>query len=278
MKNKNYILGLGIIMISTLFSCKSGLLIGEAEVPFTKICGSLAEYECRANGVGPTKLKTYRTFKKERPRVSGKTQGYNYYNLGRSMDIVSFNNPGGIVIELNKNEVEIDTAKVDYDLKKENLSDILAELDASLKKSKIALNVSLDIKNDFKKELDNHLKIEANIITYTITADIQDGIRDAKSGVNTKPRFLNAVNRLQNSGTPLVREVKVVEEICSFSESKNISNLLEAILEAKLGEGNTKATGILNATLSKKKTSEFSSSFELTSIYSYGYWNDNWMN
>lgn len=269
---------IGIVSILFLTSCKSGLLIGETKVPYEKVCGSLADYECRANGMGPVKLKTFRTFQKERPRCNGKSDGYNYCNLARSMDLIAFNNPGAIIVRLNENEIEIDTAKVDYDLKKENVSEILVELDASLKKNKVSTELSADIKNDFKKELDNNLKIEANIITYTIPAYIQDGIRDAKSGIETDQRYKDAYARLKNSGHPLVREVKVIEEVCSFSENKNISNLLEAVLKAKLGEGDAKANFVLSATLSKKKTSEFSSSFNMTTIYSYGYWNDNWMN
>ncbi len=278
MKKNNYILGISILMIVMLSSCNTGLLIGETKVPYKKICGSLSEYECRANGIGPKGLQTYRTFKKERPQGSGKSVGHNYYNLGRSMDIISFNNPGSIAISLEENEVEIDTVKIDYDLKKENVNDILAELNSSLKKEKISSEVSAQIKNDFKRELNNNLKIEAYIITYTIKANVLDGIRFAQSGGTITGRYVNVVNIIKNNKYPIVRQVKIIKEICSFSENKNLSNLLEAVLKAKLGEGDTKADGILNTTLSKKKTFAFKSSFQLTSIYSYGFWNDHWMN
>jgi hypothetical protein len=50
------------------------------------------------------------------------------------------------------------------------------------------------------------------------------------------------------------------------------------VLHATGGIEEFKATAILNATVSNQTTSTFISSFDSSSIYSYGYWNDNWMN
>lgn len=277
---KKIIYLIGAVIISATYSCKSGLLVGETKVPFEKICGSQGKYDCRASGVATAKLSPYRNYLKERPDGAGKTRissGYNYYNLGRTVDNIAFNNPGPIVIELKENEVEIDTALIDYDLKKENIADIVAELDATLKKEKISLDASAKIKNDFNRELNNNLKIKGNIITYTINSDIRDNIEKAKAGISVNERYVNAYKMLSKNGNPFVRQVKVVEEVCEFSENKNLTNILEAVLKANLGQNDLKTNSIVDATLSKKKTSTFASSFNITTIYSYGYWHQPWM-
>ena len=43
---KKIIYLIGAIIISTMSRCKSGLLVGEAEVPFEKVCGSQGKYKC----------------------------------------------------------------------------------------------------------------------------------------------------------------------------------------------------------------------------------------
>ncbi len=267
-------------VISTTYGCKSGLLVGETKVPFEKICGSQGEYKCRASGVSAAKLASYRNYLKERPNGAGKTRisnGNNYYNLGRTVDNVAFNNPGPIIIELKQNEVEIDTALIDYDLKKDNIANIVAELGATLKKEKISLDASTKIKNDFNRELNNYLKIKGSIVTYTVISDITDEIEKAKAGISVDERYINAYKLLAKNGNPFVRQVKVVEEVCEFSENNNMTNILEAVLKANLGGNDITTNSIVNATLSKKKTSTFSSSFNITTIYSYGYWYQPWM-
>jgi hypothetical protein len=272
---KKIIYLLAAIVISTIYGCKSGLLVGETKVPFEKVCGSQGKYKCRANGVAAAKLDPYIIYLKERPDVAGKTRlssGNNYYNLGRTVDNVAFNNPGPIIIELKESEVEVDTALIDYDLKKDNITDIIAELDATLKKEKVSLDASVKIKNDFNRELNNYLKIKGTIITFTVNSDITDGIDKAKAGISVDERYVNAYKLLAKNGNPFVRQVKVVEEVCKFSENKNLSNILQAVIKANLGENDLRANSIVDATLSKKLTSTFTSSFNITTIYSYGYW------
>jgi hypothetical protein len=278
MKKAIYSIGILILILSS--GCKTGLLIGENRVPFEKICGSQSGYSCRANGMGPAKLATYKIYNKERPSCAGKSiePRSNFCNLGRCIDITAFNNPLGIVIELKKDEVYIDTVKVNFDLKKDNIANIVAELDVALKKNEIKLEVAAEIKNEFTRQLKNYLTIEAYIITYTILSSVQDEIRKAKDGINTESRFMDAAAMLKESNTPMIREVKIVREICQFSENKNITNILSGVLHATGGIEEFKATAILNATVSNKTTSTFVSSFDRSSIYSYGYWNDNWMN
>ncbi len=275
-------LKLTIILLSVILlaNCKSYLLIGENKVSFYKVCGSQGKYKCEATGESPKNLSSHRNYLKQRPDGKGKNgaHGFNYYNLGGTVDNVAFHNPVQTIIDLEKSDLEkIDTVLVDYDFKQNNLSDILAELGTTLKKEKIDLDISANILNDFKKELENKLVIEGKIITFTLKPHIKRGIMDAKAGIETDIRYLNAYKRLRKNGYPFVRQVKVIEETSHFSENVNLSTLLEAVLKTQLGEETANINGILNATLAKEKSSKFSSHFKLTTIYSYGYWNDHWM-
>jgi hypothetical protein len=177
-----------IICFASITSCKT-VLISEKKVPTEKICGSHAKYDCRATGFGSTNP-TFRLFKKERPRNTGKGI---YGGLGRGADLNAFYNTYKI-IELDSSEVTVESAKIDYDLKKDNLTKIVAELNAELKKQKINAETRAQIKNEFEKQLNNFLKIEAYIETYTIDEDIQDKIRDAHNGIETEQRFKNAAD------------------------------------------------------------------------------------
>lgn len=252
-------------------SCKT-ILISEKKVPTEKVCGSNAEYNCRATGFGSSNP-TYRIYKKERPKVTGKGK---FAGLGRSADLNAFHNTFK-VIDLDSNEVTIERVKLDYDLKKDNLAKIVADLNVELKKQKINLDAQTQIKNEFEKQLNNFLKIEAYIETYTISQEIQDYIRDANNGVNTDKRYQDAAKKLKESNTPLIRQVVVIREVCDFSEKKNIKNILEPILKVKIGEGNPKASLVLNGTLKRDKVENFASNYDFTTIYSYGYFSDNWM-
>jgi hypothetical protein len=262
-----------ILIIFTLSSCKT-ILISEKKVPTEKICGAQAKYECRATGFGSNNL-TFRIFKKERPNVTGKGK---FAGLGRGADVnpENFHNTYKI-IELDSSEVTIEKTKIDYDLKKDNVTKILVDLNAELKEQKINAEARLQIKNDFEKQLNSFLKIEAYIETYTLSDLIQDKLRDAKNGTETEKRYVDAYNLLKNSNTPLIRQVIVIREICNFKENKNIKNILEPILKAEIGEGDAKANAVLSGTLKRDKTENFSTNYDKTTIYSYGYFSDNWM-
>jgi hypothetical protein len=266
-----------IYVASILFvSCKSGLLISETKVPFEKICGSNAAYKCRATGFGDNQP-TFRLFEKERPSADGKTSGNNMFHLGRAADINVWNNTVE-ALELNKSDFTVDTVKVNYDLKNDNVSKILAELNSTLKNEKVSLDISAQIKDSFQRKLDNDLVIEAYLITYTINLNVIDEIRKAQSGETTESRFKIAAESLIKEGNkPLVREVKVILEICKFNETISLSNLLEPILKIKLGNENPKVNAVLQATLSKQKSFTFASNYKRISLYSYGYFNDKWM-
>ena len=255
----------------SITSCKT-VLISEKKVPTEKICGSNAKYDCRATGFGSTNP-TFRLFKKERPRNGGKGI---FGGLCRGADLNAFHNTYKI-IDLDSTEVSVESAKIDYDLKKDNLTKIVAELNAELKKQKLNAEARAQIKNEFEKQLNNFLKIEAYIETYTISQDIQDNIRDAHNGIDTDQRFKDAASRLKESNTPLIRQVIVIREICDFSEKKNVKNILEPILKANIGEGDGKANLVLNATLKRDKIENFASNYDFTTIYSYGYFSDAWM-
>lgn len=270
MKTKFRIL-LALTFFASITSCKT-VLISEKKVPTKKICGSNAKYDCRATGFGSMNP-TFRLFKKERPRNTGKGM---YGGLGRGADLKAFHNTFKI-IELDSNEVIVESAKIDYDLKKDNVTKIVAELNAELKKQKINAEARTQIKNEFEKQLNNFMKIEAYIETYTIDEDIQDKIRDAYNGIDTDQRFKDAANRLKESNTPLIRQVIVIREICDFSEKKNVKNILEPILKANIGEDEAKANLVLNATIKRDKVENFASNYDFTSIYSYGYFSDVWM-
>jgi hypothetical protein len=265
------------IVVSTLLfsSCKSGILISETNVPYEKICGSNAKFKCRSTGFG-SNSPTYRIYEKERPSAEGKTSDFNIYNLGRADDYHVFNNTMK-ALELDKSDITVDTAKVDYDLKKNNITKILAELKSELKNQNINLDVIAQISNDFQNQLNNKLVIDAYIITYTIRQELIDTLRDAENGTNTDERFLYAVKSLKRNKLPLIREVKVIEEICAFNETTNLTNILIPILKATLGNDNPKVNIVFNGTISRQKTSVFSSSYKRTSIYSYGYFNDTWI-
>ncbi|WP_156033117.1 hypothetical protein [Sediminibacter sp. Hel_I_10] len=272
MKNKFKTILL-LLSISLLASCKT-ILISEKKVPMEKICGSSADYDCRATGFGSA-TPTYRNYKKERPNVSGKGK---YAGLGRSADIRKniFHNTYS-VLELDSNEVNIEKTEIDYDLKKDNLTKIVAGLNAELKKQKISADAKLQIKNDFEKALKNSLVIKAYIETYTMTGGIQDSIRDAYDGINTTKRYTDAVARLKEKDRPLIRQVIVIREICEFNENKNVINILEPILNANIGEGNAKANAVLTGTLKRDKVENFATEYDKTTVYSYGYFSDDWM-
>lgn len=262
-----------ILTIFTLSSCKT-ILISEKKVPTEKICGAQAKYECKATGFGSNKL-TVRIFKKERPNPAGKGI---FAGLGRSADINPeiFHNTYKN-IELDSSEVTIEKTKIEYDLKKDNVTKILVDLNAELKEEKVNSEARLQIKNDFEKQLNSFLKIEAYIETYTLNDSIPDKIRDVKNGTETEKRYVDAYNLLKKSNRPLIRQVIVIREICEFKENKNIRNILEPILTAKIGEGDAKANAILSGILKRDKTENFSTNYDKTTIYSYGYFSDNWM-
>jgi hypothetical protein len=272
MKNKFKTILL-LLSIGLLASCKT-LLISEKKVPMEKICGSSADYDCRATGFGSA-TPTYRNYKKERPNVSGKGK---YAGLGRSADIRKniFHNTYS-VLELDSAEVNIEKTEIDYDLTKDNLTKIVADLNAELKKQKISANAKLQIKNDFEKALKNSLVIKAYIETYTMTGGIQDSIRDAYDGINTTKRYTDAVARLKENNRPLIRQVIVIREICEFNENKNVKNILEPILNANIGEGDAKANAVLSGTLKRDKVENFATEYDKTTVYSYGYFSDDWM-
>jgi hypothetical protein len=265
-----------IMLLAILFvGCKSGMLISEVKVPYAKVCGSNSKYECRATGFGSS-TPTYRVFAKERPSGNGKSDGWNVFHLGRAADLNAFNNTER-ALELNKSDYSIDTVKVNYDLKSENVTKISAELKAELKQENISADLAAQIKNDFEKQLNNNLIIEAYLITYTLNQNLTDNLRDAANGTNSEQRFVKAVAIIKQNKMPLIREVKVITEVGKFNENKSISNILKPILEAKLGANNPKINLIINGTISRERTSVFSSSYKITSIYSYGYHNDKWM-
>lgn len=267
---------LKITALSMFFvSCKSGLLVSETKVPYEKVCGSNAAYKCRATGFGDNQP-SFRLFEKERPSADGKTTGNNMFHLGRAADIVAWNNTVE-ALELNQSDYSVDTVKINYDLKNDNVSKILAELNSTLKNEKVSLDVSAQIKDSFQRQLDNNLIIEAYVVTYTVDLKVIDEIRKAQRGETAERRFQVAAQRLKDGNKPLVREVKVILEICKFNETKSLSNLLEPILKLKLGNENPKVNAVLQATLSKQQSSTFSSNYKRVSLYSYGYFNDKWM-
>ena len=75
---------------------------------------------------------------------------------------------------LDSTEVSIESAKIDCDLKKDNLTKIVAELNAELKKQKLSAEARAQIKNEFEEQLNNFLKIQAYIETYNYTHHVSD--------------------------------------------------------------------------------------------------------
>jgi hypothetical protein len=261
-----------IVLIFSTSSCKT-ILISEKKVPTEKICGSDASYECEATGFGSAKPYV-RIFKKKRPNPDGKGT---FAGLGRSADLKIFHNTNK-VIELDSSEVSIVQANIDYDLKKDNVTELIADLNAELKEQKINADLSAQIKNEFNSQLNNFLKIEAYFVTYTITDEtIQDRIRDAYKGLENDPRFVTAAQRLKEGNQPLIRQVITIREVVDFTEKKSLKNILTPIIKAKLGETNPKVDLVINGTLKRDKTENFSSNYDRTSIYSYGYFSDEWM-
>src|SRR5258706_114212 len=163
------------------------------------------------------------------------------------------------------------------ELTSNNDSTILSDLNSTLKSEKINLDIAAQIKDNFEHTLNSDLVIEAYVITYTINFDLLDSIRKAANGRPSGMRFKLAAENLKAAKKPLIREVKVIEERCQFRNSTSLKNILEPILKLKLGNENPKVNLVLNATLSKERTSVFSSSYRRTSLYSYGYFNDKWM-
>ncbi len=213
---------------------------------------------------------------KERPSADGKSAGSNLFHLGRGADLVEWNNTVEALL-LNQSDYSVDTVKVNYDLKNNNASKILSDLNSTLKSEKINLDIAAQIKDNFEHTLNSDLVIEAYVITYTINFDLLDSIRKAANGRPSGMRFKLAAENLKAAKKPLIREVKVIEERCQFRNSTSLKNILEPILKLKLGNENPKVNLVLNATLSKERTSVFSSSYRRTSLYSYGYFNDKWM-
>lgn len=264
-----------LLSIITFTGCKTGMLISETTVPYNKICGSNAKYKCKATGFG-SNTPIYRIYEKERPSGEGKSDGSNPFHLGRAVDLNADNNTIR-ALELNDSDYTIDTTKIDYDLKSENISKLLVELNASLKKENIDLDLAAQIKNNFEKQLENNLIIEAYIYTFTIKQSVQDHLRDAAEGRPSENRYTQAVQTLKTQKMPLIREVIVIEEICQFTEARSLANALEPVLKGTLGENNPQVNILINATISKKRSSEFTSNYKRKSIYSYGFLNDRWM-
>jgi len=90
-------------------------------------------------------------------------------------------------------------------------------------------------------------------------------------------RYVRAVHKLKTQRTHLIREVIVIEEICQFTESRDLKNVLEPVLRGTFGENNPQVNLLINATVSKKRPSAFTSNYKRKSIYSYGLLNDRWM-
>ena len=261
-----------IVLMFLTYSCKT-ILISEKKIPTKKICGSDAAYNCEATGFGSANPYV-RIFKKKRPNPDGKGT---FAGLGRSADLKMFHNTNN-VIELDSSEVSIVQTKIDYDLKKDNVTELIADLNAELKEQKINADIGAQIKNEFNSQLNNFLKIEAYFVTYTITDEtIQDRIRDAYKGIETNPRFVTAAQRLKEGNKPLIRQVITIREVVDFTEKKSLKNILTPIIKAKLGETNPKVDLVINGTLKRDKTENLSSNYDRTSIYSYGYFSDEWM-
>jgi len=264
-----------MLTIIILTGCKTGMLISETKVPYSKICGSNSKYKCKATGFG-SNLPISRIYEKERPSGEGKTDDSNPFHLGRAADLNAENNTIKALV-LTDSDYTIDTTKIDYDLKSENISKLLIELNSSLKKENIDLDLAAQIRNDFEKQLKNNLVIEAYIYTFTIKQRVQDQLRDAADGRPTEERYERAVQTLKTNKMPLIREVIVIEEICNFTESRNLANVLEPVLKGTLGDNNPQVNILINATISKERSSEFTSNYKRKSIYSYGFLNDRWM-
>lgn len=269
------ILLLSLVVLLCGFKVANFIIISGVKVPFEKICGN-GQYECRATGIAQSNLPSYRIYLKERPSGAGKTLNSNYFNLGRKSDPKAFHYHLPC-ISLNRDDIEIDTTVVDYDMKKDNISALVADLKASLKKAKIDTNLSVKILNEYKKTLNNEIEIKANIITYTVKNEVIDSIRSAKDGELHQNRFVSAATSLRENNYPFIRQVIVIEEICIFKESKNITNLLKPLLTAELGSDNNQVEAVISLNKSNKKTSNFKSSYRNSSIYSYGYWSETWM-
>ena len=261
-----------LILSLSIYSCKT-ILISEKKVPTEKICGSDAEYNCEATGFGSANPYV-RIFKKKRPNADGKGK---FGGLGRMADLIIFHNTEKC-IELDSTEVSIVQAKINYDLKKDNVTNLVADLKAELKEQKINADLSAQIKNEFDQQLNNFLKIEAYFVTYTITdVTIQDRIRNANNGIENNVRFVNTAKLLKEGNKPLIRQVITIREVADFTEKRSLKNILAPIIKAKLGESNPKVDLVINGTLKRDKTENFSSNYDRTTIYSYGYFSDNWM-
>ena len=256
--------------------CKSGILISDIKIPFSNICGSQAAYRCRATGIGAIKPTT-KIYEEERPDGSDKSETNSFYNLGRAVNLNAFNDTYKS-LTLKPRMFTIDTAKINYDLKGANLKEILGELDAALKEENIETAVSAQISEDFKSKLENSFILEAYMITGTIKSDVIDSLRRASKGTLIVEPYYSSAQNLLHAKRPLIRQVMVVCEICDYKVASNLSSILSSVLRAKLGVTNPKADLVLKAAIKKKKTTAFSSSFKRTSIYSYGYLNDDWMN
>ncbi len=268
-------LTIGLFLVVFATSCNPGLVISETKVPYKKICGSNSKYRCRATGFGSNNPTT-RVYRDERPNGAGKGSGSNYFHLGRAASLGVMNDTYWI-IDLLPPEISIDTTRINYDLKKDNITKIIAELRATLKRNNVEDSLATKIEGEFNSNLNNYLRIESNIITFTLSQKIIDRIREVSLGRETEQRFKDAYARLEGKDRPMIREVVVIQEICDFNESKDISLLLRPILRTYLGENDQRINLVVTGTLSRNKTSSFSTSYERTSIYSYGFWNDKWM-
>lgn len=266
MKNQITMLVIGSSLL--LSSCK-GILISQEKVPYKVACGTLADYDCRCQGAGTGSFQMF----KERLNLSGTK----HFNIGRAVDVTNYNRTKEI-FDVKESDYELEEGRIDYDFEKTAIRDVTAELKAKLKEEKIATDLTAQITNEFKQQISTAVTVGANYKILTLKQDVFDQMERVINNQETEARFKTAVTNAKRHKWPLVRQVIVIEEETKYTSGSSLSNVLSPILKAKLGSINPKVDVILTAVINSSKIKNLSSDQTFTSAYSYGFYNEDWIN